>query len=387
MNQSRLSTNTKMLWRAVRRFFVRISPSVLDLYLIRQFLGVLFLCLFAATSLFLVFELFEKMRVFMGHQSTFVQALAYLLLKVPLIIHLMTPVAVLVAALLSVGRLSQLSEITAMRACGASILSLARPLLMAGALVAVLMFIAGETVVPWATRRSEEIYHLDIKKKDIKGNFSRTNFWYRENNKFYSIGYYDSRRKMLTGISTFEMDNNFGLQKRIDANEVTWSANPLIGWSMKNVVEILPHGEGNFEVSSFYRAPLMLNKSPSDFNMERSPETLSYQDLKAYLSKLSQEGVPVTKYLVDLAAKISFPLVNIIVVLVAFPFALIPARSGNLSASFVAGVSIGFGYYVVHAVSMSLGAAELLPVVLSAWTANIILGIIGGYLLAGAEYS
>ena len=383
----RIGTNIKIFFRVLKRTLLRCSPSILDLYLIRQFLGVLFLCLFAATSLFLVFELFEKMRIFVGYHCTFAQALAYLLLKVPLIVHLMTPVAVLVATLLSVGRLSQMSEITAMRACGASVFSLARPLLFAGAVVAAMMFIGGETVVPWATRRGEEIYHLDIKKKDVQGNFSRTNFWYRENNKFYSIGYYDSRNKMLTGISTFEMSDRFALHRRVDAQQVDWSQNSLVGWTMKNVVEIVPGDKNNFEVNTFRRAPLLFGKTPSDLNMERNPETLSYSDLKAYIAQLSLEGVPVTKYMVDLAAKISFPLVNIMVVLIAFPFALIPARSGNMSVSFVAGVSIGFGYYVLHAVSTSLGSAELLPVNLSAWTANIILALIGGYLLAGAEYN
>ena len=106
---------------------------------------------------------------------------------------------------------------------------------------------------------------------------------------------------------------------------------------------------------------------------------------KKSIEKLRGEGVSVTSYLVDLAAKLAFPFVNFIVVVIAIPFALIPARSGNLTMSFVAGVSIGFGYYIVHALSISLGKAELLPIVACAWTANVLLGSLGGYLLAGAE--
>jgi lipopolysaccharide export system permease protein len=113
---------------------------------------------------------------------------------------------------------------------------------------------------------------------------------------------------------------------------------------------------------------------------------MSYAELKKYTNKLREEGVAATNYLVDLAAKTSFPLINFIVVLVAFPLALTPARSGSLTLSIVSGVCIGFGYYVIHALSLSLGNAELIPVTAAAWTANILLGSFGAYLMASAEY-
>ncbi|MCB0322964.1 MAG: LPS export ABC transporter permease LptG [Bdellovibrionales bacterium] len=376
------STPSRLVARRLPRL------TLLERYLLRQFFGVFFICLFAAVSLFLVFETFERMRVFVKEGSTVLHAVQYLLYKVPLILHLMTPVAVLVATLLSVGRLSQLSEITAMRACGASILSLAKPLIAAGALISVLMFLAGETVVPWATQRVEDIYNLDIRKRDEKGKFSRANFWYRDRSTFYRIGFYDSTSSMLQGISILEIDPNFKLQRRIDAEQATWDKNPQIGWTMSDVTETRVREDGTFAVERYAKLPLIIKERPSDFyDMRREAETLSFAELGRYIEKLRNEGVPVTRYLVDQASKLSFPAVNLIVVLVAFPFALIPARSGSLSMSFMAGITIGFGYHVVHAISTSLGAAELIPVLASAWSANIILGSIGGYLVAGAEYN
>jgi lipopolysaccharide export system permease protein len=363
-----------------------VKPARLQLYLLRQFITVLFICLLASISLFLVFELFDRMNVFIKESTPVSLVLSYLLFKIPLIAHLMMPIAMLVATLLSVGRLSQLSEITAMRACGVSIFFLARPLLIVGILVSFAMFLSGETIVPAATQRVEEIYHLDIKKKVENGAFSRSNFWYRKRNRFFNIGLYDSRAATLKGLSIFELDRNFRLVRRIDAQEAVWGGSPNIGWTMHDVVEISVDKRGSYNSTVFAKAPLVIDEQPADFyNMERSSEGMSYHDLKVYTDKLHAEGVSVTSYMVDLAAKISFPLVNLIVVLIAFPFALIPARSGNLTMSFVAGVTIGFGYYIVHALSMSLGNAELIPVTAAAWTANVLLGCIGGYLMCGAE--
>lgn len=249
------------------------------------------------------------------------------------------------------------------------------------------MFTINETIVPISAQRLDELYHIDIKKKAEKGTFSKTNFWYRKKNTFYNIGLYDSKTASLKNISIYHLDKNFHLENRIDAKEANWSGRKDIGWTMKEAIEIEVDNRGGFTTSGFTKIPLVIDEQPSDFyNMEKSAETLSYRQLSKYIDKLKLEGVSVTNYYVDLASKVSFPFVNFIVILIAFPIALISARSGNITVSFAIGIAIGFGYYVVHAISLSLGNAELIPIIASAWTANILLGCIGGYFMSGMEY-
>ena len=340
----------------------------------------------AATALFLVVDLFERMRIFVDEGASVGQAAAYMIFKIPFILQMLLPIAVLVATLISIGRLSQNSEITAMRAGGASVWWLAQPLLGAGLALSLLSFIASETWVPWATDHSEEIYHFDIRKKDEKGTYSRSNYWYRKGEHFFNIGYYDSREKKIAGLSLFEMNETFTLRRRIDASQVVWKGRE-VGWTMLDVSETAVAQDGAVNSTHYNSLPLVIDETPADFyQMDRTPESMTYRELSRYAEKMAEEGVPITDYLVSLAAKISFPFVNLIAVLIAFPFALTPARSGNMTLSFVAGVSIGFGYYLVHAVSLSLGSAELLPIAASAWAANFLLGSLGAYLLLGAEF-
>lgn len=373
---------------SIRRLYnLRPTFSILDRYILKDFLAVFVLCLFAAVSVFLVFETFERMRVFVKENTSVSLAASYLVLKIPLIIHLMTPVAVLIATLVSVGRLSLNSEITAMRACGASVFRLAKPIIFASLLISGLMFLSGETILPWATMKGEEMYQLDIRKRAETGRFSQENFWYRNGKKFYNIAFYNSRNSTLQKVSVYEMDNEFEMHKRTDAERVEWSDHPRIRWTMNDVTEILIEKKGKFTVTRYPKLPLLIDETPSYFyKIQQIAETLSYTELKEYIEKLKNDGVPVTQYLVDLAAKIAFPFVNLIVVLVAFPLALISSRSGNLGGSVVYGITIGFSYYVVHAVCTSLGGAELIPIIPSAWAANILLGSVGGYLLMGAEF-
>lgn len=358
---------------------------LLHRYLLRQFIVAFLGCLFAFVSLFLVFDFFDQIRVFVREGTGVGLAAAYLFFKIPLIVQLMTPMAMLLGTLLSVGRLAQLSEVTAMRACGVSVGWIAKPLLLAGLAISVVMFLSGETIVPWATDYVEELYHLGIRNKAASGKYSREHFWYRAENAFYNIGYYDSRTATLTDISTYEYDTAFRLMRRIDAKSADW-VSPRIGWTMHDAVEIAFAPDGKVEMSHFDQIPLVIGEKPADFyNMQKTPESMSYLALRQYIQKLQTQGVPVTPYVVQLAAKISFPLVNMIAVLLAFPFALTPARSGSMTLGFAAGVSVGFAYYFIHAIVTSLGSAELIPVLPAAWAANVIFLCVGGYLLAGAE--
>lgn len=363
-----------------------VGMGTLERYLLSEFISVLLLCLLASTGLFLVFDTFERVKTFLSHKASIGLVLTYLAYKIPLIIQLMIPIGALVATIISVGRLSQKSEISAMRSCGMSILRIARPILLASAVLSGIMFLNGEYILPTATEQVEKIFEFDIKQKHLSGSFSRTNFWFREKDTFINIGYYDAPSKRIEAITSLTFDSDFKLKRRIDAQKGAWYDSEYIGWSLDDAVE-----SGNLDngapLTVFSRIPLVTSKTPDElYDLQRSSETFSYRELKRYIRKLESEGVPATRYHVDLASKIAFPLVCIIATLVALPFAFTPARSGSLTISFIGGVSIGFGYYVSHAIFGSLAAAGFIPVLMGAWSANIFLGTIGLYLLGGAEF-
>ena len=212
------------------------NGSRLHRYILKQFLVTLAICLLASTSIFLVFDFFERINTFVKEDASIWLSLSYALYKIPFIINLMTPVAVLVSTLIAVGKLAQNSEITAMRACGVSLFWLSKPLLISGLLVSCVMLIAGETIVPWTIKRSQEIYTFDVKKRDLRGNLSRNNLWYRSGNQFYNAGLYDSRNNVLHGVTIYEFNDNFSLRRRTDSSEVAWKGD-IIGWQMKDVVD------------------------------------------------------------------------------------------------------------------------------------------------------
>jgi lipopolysaccharide export system permease protein len=132
---------------------------------------------------------------------------------------------------------------------------------------------------------------------------------------------------------------------------------------------------------------LPMPENLEDFIVQKqnAPDTMSFLELRAYVSKLREGGHRVNRYLVQLYSKLSFPLVHVIMALVAIPFALVSPRSGGRAMGIGVAIVIAVGYWIVHSVAIAFGQADLLPAALAAWTANIIFAGIGTALFLSAR--
>ena len=90
------------------------------------------------------------------------------------------------------------------------------------------------------------------------------------------------------------------------------------------------------------------------------------------------------KYLVELYLKVSFPLTNLIVVLIGTALA-IRVRRGGLAISFGLAVFISFVYYAAIRTGQALGHSGMLPPFLGAWLGNFLFGGLGLELLRRAR--
>ena len=108
---------------------VRRNPiaGILFRYLVMEFLRILALCLLAFIVVYLIADFSDRIDDFLKHQAPVGAIVRYFLVRVPLIINEVLPIAVLAAMLLSLGGLSRHNELTAMRACGLSSAQIVAP--------------------------------------------------------------------------------------------------------------------------------------------------------------------------------------------------------------------------------------------------------------------
>src|SRR3954465_11110102 len=138
----------------------------LDRYLMTEILGPLGLGFLVYTFILLLRFLFAsaEMIIRRGVPVSIVGRL--LLYSLPNIVVLTLPMSLLFGTLIAVGRLSEESELIAMRACGVSLLTLYRPIFLLSGLATLLNMSLMIYVLPWGNHAHKEL-RLEITTQSV----------------------------------------------------------------------------------------------------------------------------------------------------------------------------------------------------------------------------
>ncbi len=364
-----------------RRYTARF-PLILDGMVLRDFM--LYLAMIMATLLILtlVFTFFELLTDIVRNRVPLLMVAEYLLDLSPSLIYLMAPMTVLLAILITFGLMEKYSELTAMKATGMSVYRTAMPVLVLSALFAVGLFAFDQLYIP-RTNREQEILRNQIKGRPAQTYLQAGRKWIvGENNDIYYYQLFDPDTDRFGGISIFEFDpNTFQLTRRISAERAHWE--PGLGkWVFEqgwvrsiNAASIEDYR--TFDVSTFAE----LRENPGYFKKEvKQSSEMSYEELRRYIEDLQQSGFDTVRLKVQLQKKISFPLITLVMAVLAIPFAASGRRGGALGSVAVA-VGIAVVYWVTAGLFEAMGDANQLPALLAVWAPDFIFALAGGYFL------
>src|SRR5688500_15180569 len=121
----------------------------LDRYIVREMVVPFLIGQGAVVLMLTGTVLYNNANVFINYEIPAIGVAKIAFYFLPYLIHLTMPVAMAVAASLTVARLSRDSEITAMRAAGISLKRIFVPIFILGILLSIGDFYFGEKVVPW----------------------------------------------------------------------------------------------------------------------------------------------------------------------------------------------------------------------------------------------
>ncbi|HPL63171.1 MAG: LPS export ABC transporter permease LptG [Syntrophales bacterium] len=347
--------------------------KIIDRYITREFIKLFFLVLASFTIIYLIVDFFGRIRMFLSNDATARQIFLHFGFGIPQIISHTIPVAVLLATLITFSILSRNSEIVAMRANGISIYRMTLPVLILGILISVMGFFFNEFVTPMANHKAKYIEFVEVKKQRRMGAFSQNQIWYRSRNAIYNFALFVPEKNVLKGVTIHHFDQGFNLVMRVDAKEASWTPN---GWILSKVM-VTRFPPGDFPVVERHDSlPADIPEKPSDLQaVQKGADEMSFFELRSFINKLRSEGYDATRYLVDLHGKIAFTLVSVILVVLGVSFSLRSERSGGVALSIGAGIIIGFSYWIVFALSISLGRSLTLPPFFAAWSANFLFAL------------
>jgi lipopolysaccharide export LptBFGC system permease protein LptF len=83
---------------------------------------------------------------------------------------------------------------------------------------------------------------------------------------------------------------------------------------------------------------------------------------------------------VQLQKKLAYPMIAVVMAVLAIPFALSAGKRGAV-AGVATAVGIAVAYWTVSGLFEAMGNISQLPPVLAAWSPDLIFGLVGGYLI------
>ena len=376
----------KLQPRSVRLVSRGLFPRLLDAYVVREFLGMFLLVLASFIMLMLVFTFFELIGDIVRNHIPLATVGAYLFNLAPSMAYTITPLAVLIAVLVTFGVLNRNSEIVAMKATGISLYRLVIPIISISAVLALCLFLFDDYYLPAANRRQEAL-HSTIKGRppqtflhpEEKWMFGQTHPG--EQGRIFYYQFFDPYNNAFANLSIFEFNTStFALSRRIFASRVVWEER-TDKWQFQNGWVKNLDGN-NREFSEFKNTSFAeISEDPEYFKKENwQSQEMNFGQLSRYIRDLRQSGFDTMRLRVALWQKLAYPLVAIVMSVLAIPFALSMGRRGSLTGIAVA-ISVALAYWVVNGLFGALGNVNYLPAALAAWSPDILFGLTGGYLL------
>jgi lipopolysaccharide export system permease protein len=350
---------------------------IISRYVLKHFLPIFALALFAFVGLYLIIDFFEKIDDVLEEGASLFLAWLYFVYKIPLVATQGVPMASLLGTLLALGILNRNRELIALRASGVKPLTYMAPVILAAFLLSGLDFGVTEFFARPMSQKAQRIWQHKIMKKGKAVQWSKENVWYRGENLIYQIHLYDGRRQVMEKVSLYYLNEDFQLSQRLDAERLRWMDNQ---WIAEEGL-LLKFEKSGTEQEIFKKLRLNLHETPKDFaDIETIPAELGWLDLYDYAEKIGQEGYDSATYWVELHMRIAFPLTTLILTLLGAAISLRQGPAGGIPLGVGIALIVAFLYLTVLQVGSSLATAGILPPFVGVWAGNIIFTIGSIYL-------
>lgn len=364
-----------------------VFPRILDAYVVLEFLNMFTLVLLGFVLLMLVFTVFDLLGDLLRNHIHLTVVGDYLINLTPFFLYELAPLAVLIGVLVTFGILNRNSEIIAMKATGISLYRLVVPVVSIAAILAVSLFLFDEFYLPQANKRQDALRNVIKGKPPQTVTHPEQNWIFgepgpHEPGRIFYYRFFDPDRDEFANISVFEFDpSTFALTRRIFAATAVWDTGTA-SWQFQNGWENEIQGDHTNGFRAFTQTSFSeIHEDPAYFNKESlQAQQMNFGQLDRYIGDLRQSGFDTMKLRVALWHKLAYPLVAIVMAVLAIPFALSMGRRGSLTGIAVA-IGVALTYFVVENFFSALGNVNYLPAALAAWSSDILFGLVGGYLL------
>jgi lipopolysaccharide export system permease protein len=314
-----------------------------------------------------------------------VKLFAYIL---PAFLEVTVPMALLLAVLLSFGRLSSDSEIVALKTSGISLYQMIVPVLFFTIAVYGMSLFVAAYARPWGNSGLKASLYEIAKTRASAGLKERV-----FNDDFAGLVIYveevhppgDQLRGILIADSREPDQRNTVTAKRgfLVGNEDTHSV--TLRLLDGNIHTFVPD-EQSYQKTDFtvYDVTLNLAAALAKFSQrEKDPQEMTLGELRTAIAAKRSAGEGASAELVEFHRKFSVPFACLVFGLVAVPLGLQPVRAVK-SRGFSVSLALIFLYYLMLTAGEAMAEKETLPPVVALWMPNVVFAALGTALFVSA---
>jgi lipopolysaccharide export system permease protein len=370
-----------MAWIPTARALVSARVTLIDRYLLREWLKILGLLLCATMGLLLMQALYDNFRDLIEVGASFGEMVSYYLVLMPSYFSVVLPLALLLSLLFVLGKLHRNNEITAIRAAGLNIFSTTRSLWLAALVLCGVSLLLNARVVPWSVETSRRLLEsFEFRAEERKGTVGALGlvtsvaFDNHRANRMWYINRYSRVAQKAFGVTVSELDKERRERTRLMAREATYDTTRA-QWTLRDGREMWfdPElGELMRSVTFTEKTFPHLNEDPRLMLLiDRKPSDLSFFELRRIVEYFTNEDNPkVTRYAVRYYGLIADTLGPLIILAIAIPFAVSGVRV-NPAVGVSKSIGLFFVYYLLTTLATMLGGKGYLDPIWAALLPNL----------------
>ena len=358
-------------------------------YILTEILGPLALGFLVYTFILLIRFLFGSAEMIIRRGLPVAMVGRLLMLTLPNIVVLTLPMSLLFGTLIAVGRLSSDSELIAMRACGVSLLTLYRPILLLSGALTLLNAALMVYVLPWGNHALQEL-RLEITTQTVSQQVEPRIFYEEWEGKVVYVFEVPPGSKRWKGVFLAEAipasENN---QITIaDWGEILVDkAGERVVLRLYNAVrhKVDLNAPDRYEISRHKRLDLVLedqftSDQKAKISVSKGIRELTLQELRDVLDDPTAIDEQRNLARVEIHKKFSIPVACMVFGLFALPLGINNRRGGKASG-FALSIGVLILYYLLLSNGEEAARYGRIPAWLAMWSPNILMATAGFFLL------
>jgi lipopolysaccharide export system permease protein len=355
-------------------------------YLLKEFFGPFLMTLGVLSFLMVIVGNIKKIADLVINKGVDILSILKLFVLIaPYMITYALPISVLVAILMSLGRLSSDNEIIAIRASGINLFKFILPLIIVGFILSLGLVIFNDQAASYAHFAYRKTL-IDIGVKNPTAAFEEGVFINTFQKYILFIYKVDQKRNRLLNVRIYEPQGDDQPTRTIVAKSGEFIALPE-----KNSVKLKlmdgtsdepdPSNPTNFYKLNFrtYFMNLNIADAQRSSKLGKKYKEMTIKELDQEITKLKKENINPAPLIVEINEKLSLAFSCLVFILIGAPFGIITRRREK-SINVGIAILIFIVYYPLLIGCEALGIQGTINPALSIWIPNIIFGSIGAFL-------